>query len=455
MTIGLKKRMEIGDTRFAGAPATPGVPDFPKPRKTPATAFGCPDVCLPGSKGLSRSGANLTGVWGPFGDLLTLAARPGTENLLFAGRESIAELDAAKGLPEWVQVARSGKYWDVRWETPVDLNLDLFRAVITRFQADGILLHFDLNHASVWRDSAPAQAWIDRLEIRGDALYAHIKEWTEMGAENVSKKYYRYVSPTFVWSAVDRKSGKRGPALHSVALTNTPVIVDIEPLTLAAGGQAPPQGDENMERLRKWLAERGVTLAADADDTAILAALTAHASALADAIPQKVATALGHSDDKTPMSADAAVAAVAAMSAAVPAPIAQTLGHKDAAPMTLAAAQAGIMALQSKVPVSDADRVELATLRTKTFTDRLDSAVGKGLATPKQREVLLSQHGQDATRLVAIATLETLEAGVPSGPLAPDLPGAPRPGAASTETELSVFSQLGIDPQDMKETAHA
>lgn len=360
-------------------------------------------------------------------------------------------------LKEWVQIARVGEYWDCRWDNPVSLTIALFKAVIARFKSDGIDIVFDINHASVWFGEAPAMAWADDLKIENNALYAHIKEWTPKGAEAVRNKEYRYISPTFSWSSVDRKSGKLGPALHSVALTNTPVIVDIEPLTLAAkpGAEPTPQGGI-MDKIREWLVGRGVTLAATADEAAIIAALSQYADGLASAVPAALAKALGHADDKTPMSLDAATAALTAMQATVPAPLAQALGHAGASPMTLASAQAAVMTLQK--PAGDvatlaSEKAELVALRTAKFTSQVDDLVATGRATPKQKEVLMSQFGSDATRALATATVDTLAAGLPAGPLAPRLgeaDGGIPGGAAGGEAVNEVAMNMGVDPEIVK-----
>lgn len=93
--------------------------------------------------------------------------------------------------------------------------------VLGSFGQRGIELPIDWEHATQHRapngEEAPAAAWIQRIEVRGGALWGHVK-WTPRGEQQVANKEYRYLSPVFDY---DPKTG-RIARLVSAGLTNTP-----------------------------------------------------------------------------------------------------------------------------------------------------------------------------------------------------------------------------------------
>lgn len=106
------------------------------------------------------------------------------------------------------------------------------RAVIEAFAAHGVDLPIDYEHQTLGGEyaspdgTAPAAAWIKSLQPEpGVGIWANV-EWTQRGAELVRAKEYRYLSPV----AMVRKSDGKVMALQSVALTNTPAIVGMQPV---------------------------------------------------------------------------------------------------------------------------------------------------------------------------------------------------------------------------------
>ena len=125
----------------------------------------------------------------------------------------------------------------------------------------------DADHGSENGGSSEAYAWIQKLEARDDGLWAAFR-WTDKGAEAVSARRYRFVSPAWMVGADGRPS-----ALASVALVNNPNILSRPILNSAAGGSGETtktQEKPEMDKLKEMLG-----LAADADDAAILAAVEA------------------------------------------------------------------------------------------------------------------------------------------------------------------------------------
>ncbi len=81
---------------------------------------------------------------------------------------------------------------------------------------------------------APAAAWIKSIEyVENDGVYANV-EWTERGGNFVRNKEYRYLSPVVLL----RKDDRHAVGIHSVALTNTPMITGMFPIVNKDGRMA-------------------------------------------------------------------------------------------------------------------------------------------------------------------------------------------------------------------------
>lgn len=94
-------------------------------------------------------------------------------------------------------------------------------AVLDGFRQGAIDLPIDWEHATQHRapngESAPAAAWIERIEIRAGALWGQVK-WTPRAAEQVANREYRFLSPVFDY---DPKTN-RIVRLVSAGLVNKP-----------------------------------------------------------------------------------------------------------------------------------------------------------------------------------------------------------------------------------------
>jgi phage I-like protein len=104
--------------------------------------------------------------------------------------------------------------------------------VVERFEDHGCDLPIDYEHQTLGGSyasptgQAPAAGWIKRLEAKpGEGIVAHV-HWTDPATEQLAERQYRYLSPV----AVVRKSDRKLVALHSVALTNKPAIVGMQPI---------------------------------------------------------------------------------------------------------------------------------------------------------------------------------------------------------------------------------
>jgi phage I-like protein len=133
----------------------------------------------------------------------------------------------------WVHVAYCGS-WEGHTDGAFTLDDAAFESCIRAFEMQRNPTPVDYEHASV-RDvaKAPAAGWVQKLELRGEDLWAQV-EWTKTAAEEIRSGEYRFCSGVFVFDKPDRKSGEPvACSLHSIALTNTPFIDGQKPIVLS------------------------------------------------------------------------------------------------------------------------------------------------------------------------------------------------------------------------------
>jgi phage I-like protein len=135
---------------------------------------------------------------------------------------------AAEGAaPEWIQIFPSGGELHAsdgrRWKLADPA------AVVAASLAPGIDLAIDWEHAQDLKankgEPAPAAAWVDDLQVRGDTIFAHLR-WSDTGKRSVEAREYRYFSPSFI---VD----KAGKVLRLIggALVNRPAFPQLPALS--------------------------------------------------------------------------------------------------------------------------------------------------------------------------------------------------------------------------------
>lgn len=117
-----------------------------------------------------------------------------------------------------------------------------------------------------------AAAWIKDLEIREDRSLWGSAEYTDLGRDDLTRKLYRYISPT-VWVDEDGRAHR----LSSAALTNNPNLT--MPAVHRAG--EPDQGSPTMSAKTVPLALlcSALALPADTSEDAAIAAAKAHREA--------------------------------------------------------------------------------------------------------------------------------------------------------------------------------
>lgn len=189
------------------------------------------------------------------------------------------------GVPDWVRVVPLGS-----WEHPngaFSIDAEDAQHIVVAAAERGVDIVFDYEHQTLSGERAPAAGWIKELEARDDGVWARV-EWTDEARALIETKQYRYYSPTLDFADGDAR-------LHSVALTNTPLMGrDIQPLAAKAGlcvliqaTDVPPTSRSNKMELKDIAAMLG--LAEDSTEDAVrakLAEVVAQPSQLTEEIAQ-------------------------------------------------------------------------------------------------------------------------------------------------------------------------
>jgi phage I-like protein len=133
-----------------------------------------------------------------------------------------------KGVPQKVQILRTGEFTDPRYGTFEITAADLL-TMKKNFDAKvrGVDLAIDYAHES----DQVAAGWIKGLELStsGNELWATV-EWTPQGAKRLSDKEFRYLSADFAFDYKNNETGNSyGPTLFGAGLTNRPVVKNMAP----------------------------------------------------------------------------------------------------------------------------------------------------------------------------------------------------------------------------------
>jgi phage I-like protein len=154
----------------------------------------------------------------------------------------LAVLSAAAGesvtAPKRVQLTPAGffKATDARadWK-PWNMTEALANQLIASLAAKKVDIVVDYEHQTLRKEAngqpAPAAGWFKSVSFEsGKGLFAEDVEWTPLAAQRITSKEYRYISPVILFNPAT--GDVRG--LHSVALTNTPALDSLDPLTKRA-----------------------------------------------------------------------------------------------------------------------------------------------------------------------------------------------------------------------------
>ena len=146
----------------------------------------------------------------------------------------------------------------------VNYTLPYLQRVAANFAALGSDKVIDYEHQTLKGGEAPAGGWVGEVFVDPDrGLVAKVREWTNRAQEYLRNKEYRFISPVIDPSHIDTRTGENiGPVLHSVALTNDPLMYWLQPLVSKAAqtlkGVNDPKEEEEMDILKELAKKLGL-----------------------------------------------------------------------------------------------------------------------------------------------------------------------------------------------------
>lgn len=184
---------------------------------------------------------------------------------VFASRIGALAAAKAEGDPQtsWIQLFKTGKFWDPRYGTFTITSADLSTMhdnVKNGVPEPPTRIPIDYNHGTAHPESpdeGKAAGWIVDVSLRkeGSELWGLV-EWTKPAAEMIAAKEYQYVSPQFAYDYRHSTLGEIGTTLLAAAITNTPVLEGMTPLTLSRGALQLADSDEAAEDIYSFDEQR-------------------------------------------------------------------------------------------------------------------------------------------------------------------------------------------------------
>ncbi len=169
--------------------------------------------------------------------------------------EALPQAQTGAEVPEWFRVVPLGE------DMPLLDNVfpsfsagpQDFEAMIRAFKARKYDMVIDYEHQTLKGVQAPAAGWVRDLETRPDGLWAKA-EWTPKAQGYLQNREYRYFSPVLLLN----RETQRPFDIRSVALTNTPSIIGLEPLVAKTGA-----GDDAKAAQEARARQYGIGVKAD------------------------------------------------------------------------------------------------------------------------------------------------------------------------------------------------
>ena len=180
--------------------------------------------------------------------------------------------------PEWVHLLPDGK---MTGRDGRSFELADAMGLVLAFQSSGIDLPIDYEHQNDKPEArlsgpVPAAGWIKELKADETGLWGRV-EWTATAREMISRKEYRYLSPSFLFHPKTRQIVRlkgaglvHNPNLHLTALASQET--DMPPET--ANPKTPAKPDPSFADFAAQLAKL-LGLPADAEPQELIAKLAA------------------------------------------------------------------------------------------------------------------------------------------------------------------------------------
>lgn len=200
--------------------------------------------------------------------------------------------------PREIQIFPRGPWKVPGQERRFNFDDGFFDEIIANFNKAGNEVVVDYEHAAELSrpgQKAVAAGWISGFVKKASGLWAAIKEWTEEARSHIEAGEYKYISPAWTFKSVDpRTSEMAGAQLSSVALTNTPHFVGMEPLFASTHFyQIEKEDDMDLKKIAKAL-----KLPEDSSEETILKGIAERAEDRSQAIASTEVLALVGLDEK-------------------------------------------------------------------------------------------------------------------------------------------------------------
>ena len=169
------------------------------------------------------------------------------------------------GAPEVISVLPLGHVKSAKGE--FDVDGESFSAMKAQIAQRGVDLVVDYEHQTLTGEQAPAAGWVKELFLDDGQIKARV-EWTDKAKAYLENREYRYLSPVITV----RKADNKAMGLHSIALTNTPAIENMEAIVNSLNFEEGGQNTMN-EFMKKLAALLG--LGEDATEEQVAEALKA------------------------------------------------------------------------------------------------------------------------------------------------------------------------------------
>ena len=167
--------------------------------------------------------------------------------------------------PEVISVLPLGHVKSAKGE--FDVDGESFSAMKAQIAQRGVDLVIDYEHQTLTGEQAPAAGWVKELFLDDGQIKARV-EWTDRAKAYLENREYRYLSPVITV----RKADNKAMGLHSIALTNTPAIENMEAIVNSLNFEEGGQNTMN-EFMKKLAALLG--LGEDATEEQVAEALKA------------------------------------------------------------------------------------------------------------------------------------------------------------------------------------
>lgn len=334
--------------------------------------------------------------------------------------------EIASDAPSEFQLLPDGEI-ELEGDLPAFLDQEAADLILQRQAKRKKDIVIDYEHQTLKDVQAPASGWIKKLIYKGkEGLWA-VVEWTNRGKEYIQAKEYRYFSPV-MWI---RERDRKVVGIDQVALTNAPVINNLQPIVAKLGAKQESDSrlddEENLqqkgkeEKLMLEKLKKLLGLAADAAEAKVEEAVQLLVNKVKSSETivacKEVLEAVGAKAEATK---DEVIQIVASLKA--PADVAKTLSLE-------------VADLRKQLQeIKQTDLVQLALKEGKTSPEEIDKW-GRDLALKSPEQFKLIVLSRPAGSVIPIG-------GIP--------PEGPARNAGMDDVQKSINKMMGVSDETWK-----